>query len=62
MKMKRTGKYNTEYLIIVTTSFPLFFSRKEEDEGTIIPHDLIENQVMKQIKNKEYEVNEESMN
>lgn len=61
MKIKSDKKYSREYIITVTVQFPLYFSKKEEDEGTEIPHELIKSEVEKCINSEEYDISEEPM-
>lgn len=61
MKVESDKKFNREYIITVTLQFPLYFSKKEEDEGTEIPYELIKSEVEKCVNSKEYDINEEPM-
>lgn len=61
MKAEQDKKYNKEYMITVTMQFPLYFSKKEEDNGTEIPHELIVSEVNKCLEAKDYSVEEENI-
>ncbi len=61
MKVEESKKYNREHIIIVTTEFNLYFSEDEEENGIEIPQKLIEKEVRNQIKQGNYDVQEESI-
>lgn len=61
MKMEEDKKYKTERMITVTLQFSLFMSKKECEDGTEIPHELVVAGVVEKLAGKEYDVQEDSM-
>ncbi len=59
MKIEPDKKYKKEYMIMVNMQFPLYFSKKEEDEGIEIPHELVVSEVNKCLEAKNYSLEEE---
>ena len=60
MKTEADKKYNKEYMIMISVQFPLYFSKKEEDEGEEIPHELVVSEVNKCLEAKDYSIEEEN--
>ena len=60
MKIEADKKYKKEYMIMVSVQFPLYFSKKEEDEGAEIPHELVVSEVNKCLEAKNYNLEEEN--
>jgi hypothetical protein len=60
MKTEHEKRYKKEYMIMVNVQFPLYFSKKEEDDGVEIPHELIVSEVNKCLESKDYSIEEES--
>jgi Pyruvate/2-oxoacid:ferredoxin oxidoreductase gamma subunit len=50
-----------EYQIIVTFVFTHKISKKQEEEGTLIPHSTIVKNVNQLLKDKDYSVEEQGM-
>lgn len=61
MKLSPDKKNKIPYSITVTMQFPVYMSRNEEDDGAEIPEEIIKEGVLKAIENKEYDVQEDSM-
>ncbi len=61
MKLKPDNKYKIPYSVTVTMQFQIYVSREEEDDGTEIPVEIIKESVLKAIEDKEYDIQEDSM-
>lgn len=59
MKTEKDKKNKNEYMITVTMQFSLFFTDKEVDEGTEVPHEMVVAGCVEQLANKNYDVQED---
>ncbi len=61
MKLEPDKKNKIPYSVTVTMQFQVYMTRKEEDNGTEIPVDLVKQAVLQAVENGECDIQEDSM-